>query len=73
MSGKLVTYTCSQCGQEATRARVPPSRLCYECAVRKSDDVAHQLHNHAGPAYEKWQRAIRNNLGRIADGIGRAK
>lgn len=41
--------------------RYPLSRpqLCTEHAIRRALDNAQQLHEHQGPAYDAWLRAMR--------------
>jgi DNA-directed RNA polymerase subunit RPC12/RpoP len=56
------TLKCSKCGTEFTTTswRAWKRGLCLECSVRKTYENAQQLHDHSGPAYEKWKKAMKH-------------
>ena len=55
------TFKCSKCGTERTTDsyRTWKRGLCLDCSIHNIYENAKQLHDHSGPAYEKWKKAMK--------------
>lgn len=60
---------CVDCGAEHPRKELNRNYRCKECAWTEALSVATELHEHQGPAYEKWKAACEAKASRYLAGI----
>lgn len=60
---------CVDCQEEFRRNQLNRVGRCQECALKAMRDTARQLHDHVGPAYEKWKAACAAKADRYLAGI----
>ncbi len=57
---------CVDCGKPpAEGARLNRKGRCLTCAWQAVMDNAYQLHDKAGPMYDKWRRAVKRAARRL--------
>lgn len=58
---------CVDCGKdfETSSYRSSKKSRCLECAYRRVQINAEELHKHSGPAYDKWRLAVKKAVGRL--------
>lgn len=63
----IYRYKCSKCGSEVNTSNYRSWKrgLCIDCALGNVRDNAQQLHEHKGPAYERWRKAMRKATRRL--------
>ncbi len=63
----MPTYTCIDCGKEFFKreSKPPDLRRCGDCAIKFCHENMTQLHEHEGPLYEKWRKAMKAAAGRL--------
>lgn len=62
---------CKYCGAKAEDGVVISTRaVCPACAERRRAEAMLQIHQHAGPFYEKWLRGQRAAMERLAEELG---
>ena len=60
---------CVDCQEGFPRKQLNRMGRCSECAGAAVRDTITQLHNHEGPYYEKWQKALLAKIDRIKAGV----
>jgi len=56
---------CVDCQEMFPRKQLNRMGRCHKCAGFAMREACTQLHNHAGPFYEKWKAGIKNTIGRL--------
>jgi hypothetical protein len=63
--GRPAIRHCRNCGEAVERNDRSHTKLCPKCSYDLLEENVHGLAAHAGPAFERWRRAMAASVGGV--------